>query len=222
MLKLIIGNKNYSTWSMRPWLLLTAFEVPFEEYVEFLAPQETLRRRLLTHSPSARVPVLVDGDLYVWDSLAICEYISEQHLQGGGYPAEATARARARTLAAEMHAGFSALRDAMPMNIRARRRVEIGKAVQRDIARIDEIWAQAAAQRGDGKGGWLCGRFSIADCFYAPVAMRFATYEGIELSAAADAYRQRLCAHPAVQKWCTGALAEDGIVPVDEVGEEVQ
>lgn len=219
MLRLIIGNKNYSTWSMRPWLLLTAFQVPFEEQMESLAPAETLRERLLRHSPSARVPVLVDGAVHVWDSLAICEYVSERYLQGGGYPEEAAARAMARTLSAEMHAGFSALRDALPMNIRARRRVELDKKVHHDIVRIDAIWSQVPAQY---EGGYLCGRFSIADCFYAPVAMRFATYAGINLSAAAQDYQQRLYAHPAVAAWRQAALTETEIVPIDEAGEEVQ
>lgn len=225
MLRLIIGNKNYSTWSMRPWVFLKAFEVEFEEHLELLTPADTVRERLLRHSPSARVPVLQDGELRVWDSLAICEYVSERYLNGGGYPADAVARAEARVLTAEMHAGFAHLRDALPMNIRAKRRVELDKKVRADIARIDEIWshypARYQSKSQNNEDGWLCGRFSIADCFYAPVAMRFATYADIALSNAATHYWQRLCAHPAVQAWRQGGLAEDGIVPVDEAGEDI-
>lgn len=241
-MRLIIGNKNYSTWSMRPWLLLTAFETPFEETVENLAPPQTLTARLLKYSPSARVPVLQDGEVCIWDSLAICEYVNERCLNGRGYPAAAPARAEARALVCEMHAGFAALRAALPMNIRAKRRVNLSEAVRADIRRIDDIWRETPARygpspsnnggEGDGEngGGFLFGAFSIADCFYAPVAMRFATYTdaeggtegGIKLSPLAQAYAERLRAHAAVAAWTRGALAETQIVPKDETGEEVK
>lgn len=219
MMRLVIGNKNYSSWSMRPWLLLTAFGVAFEEIMEALAPAETLTARLRRHSPSARVPVLLDGDLCVWDSLAICEYVSARYLDGRGYPASVAAQAQARAIVAEMHAGFHALRRDLPMNIRARRRLQLSEAVQRDIRRIDEIWAHYPPQHG---GRFLFGDFSIADCFYAPVAMRFATYDGIALSAEAQAYSERLRQHKAIAAWCEGARAETAIVPADEAGEEIK
>lgn len=217
-MQLIIGNKNYSTWSMRPWLLLTAFNLPFDEQMEYLEPKDTLRQRLLQYSPSARVPVLIDGDLHVWDTLAICEYVNERYLNGRGYPADLTARAQARALVAEMHAGFSDLRNALPMNIRVRRRLVLSEAVRADIRRIDDIWSHYPAQHG---GDWLFEEFSIADCFYAPVAMRFLTYEGVELSAAARQYWQRLSDHPAVQAWRQGAVAETQTVQQDEAGTEI-
>ena len=214
-MQLIIGEKNYSTWSMRPWLLLRAFNVSFTEIVETLADEVSLCSRLLRYSPTARVPVLQDGDTVIWDSLAICEYVSETRLSGGGWPADAANRAQARALTAEMHAGFVALRTALPMNIRARRRVPFSDAVLRDVRRINEIWAAAPS------GGWLCGEFSIADCFYAPVAMRFLTYADIPLSAAARAYGDRLAGAGAVQEWCRLAFAETTVVAVDEVGDDI-
>ena len=199
---------------MRPWLLLTAFNLSFEETVEWLAPRRTLTGRLLRYSPAARVPVLIDGELTVWDSLAICEYVSETYLDGGGWPRRTAQRARARAAVCEMHAGFAALRGALPMNIRARRRLPLSAAVLADVRRIDAIWARA-------EGEWLFGDFSIADCFFAPVAMRFLTYEGIALSAAAEEYQQRLRACAAVRQWTRQALLETAVVEEDEAGEDV-
>lgn len=214
-LKLVIGNKNYSTWSMRAWVFLTAFDVPFDEIVESLADETTLRRRLLAHSPAARAPALIDGDLTVWDSLAICEYINDAYLAGAALPADPRRRARARAIIAEIHAGFADLRDAMPMNIRARRWIEITRAVARDISRIADIFAAA--------NPWLSGdRFGMTDCFYAPVAMRFATYADINLLAPAAAYCERLRDHPAVRLWIEQALRESEIVGADEVGEDIK
>lgn len=210
---MVIGEANYSTWSMRPWVFLTGFEVAFEAVFESLVPQATLRERLLAHSPAARVPVLVDGARTVWDSLAICEYVSETYLNGRGLPADMTSRATARSIVAEMHSGFGALRDEMPMNIRARRAVELSRAARADIARIDEIWATYA----DEKTGWLFGEFSMADCFYAPVAMRFLTYD-VQLSDAARRYHQHLCECSAVQAWRARSAQETSVVPKDEVG----
>ncbi|MCH9704662.1 MAG: glutathione S-transferase family protein [Proteobacteria bacterium] len=218
-MQLVIADKNYSTWSMRPWLLLTAYDVAFEEILESLEPDETLRQRLLQHSPSARVPVLLDGDLCVWDSLAICEYISEHYLNGRGYPQDAKCRAQARAVVAEMHSGFSALRAALPMNCRARRKLPLTAAVLADIQRIDEIWSHYPQQNSTD---FLFGDFSIADCFYAPVAMRFLTYADIPLSEKAQQYWQRLCVHPAVVAWQQAALCETSIVHKDEAGEEIK
>ncbi len=215
-MKLVIGNKNYSTWSLRPWLLLKHFDVAFDEVQESLKA-EGLSERLAVHSPSKRVPVLIDSDLHIWDSLAICEYVSEQYLDGGGWPADAAQRARARAISAEMHAGFNALRSELPMNLRARRKVTLSDAAQRDIARIDELWS---SQLNDVGGPYLFGDFSIADCMYAPVALRFPTY-GIELGEQATAYQQTLIENPSVREWVAAGLKETEIVEEDETGEDI-
>jgi glutathione S-transferase len=212
-LQLVIGNKNYSTWSLRPWLLLKAFNVHFEEVNVSLA-QEGLRDRLLEHSPSAKVPVLIERDLHVWDSLAICEYVNDVHLEGKGWPHSPKDRAKARTVTSEMHSGFFGVRGTMPMNIRARRRLDITQDAAKDIARIEEIWAD------HHRSGWLFESFSIADCFYAPVAFRFLTY-GVELNEAASQYMHKLLAHPALEEWVNAAKAEAEVLDVDEAGEDV-
>jgi len=212
-IKLVIGNQNYSTWSLRPWLLLKAFNVHFEEVSESLNANQ-LSERLLAHSPSAKVPVLIERDLVVWDSLAICEYVSEIHLEGKGWPHTAKNRAKARAITCEMHSGFSALRNAMPMNIRAKRKIAIDAAIQQDIQRIDDIWSN------HHRSGWLFETFSIADCFYAPVALRFETY-GVELSERARKYQHKLLAHPALKEWSDSAMKETEVVEQDEAGVEV-
>ena len=212
-MKLVIGEANYSTWSMRAWLFPTALNIPFEEHYVSLTPEATLSERLATFSPTRRVPVLIDGDLTIPDSLAICEYISERHAEGRGWPASVGNRAAARALVAEMHSGFSALRAEMPMNIRARRRINPSTAAMRDIRRIEEIWENRKKEPLDD--------LPIVDCFYAPVAMRFATY-GIALSKAAQGYADTLRQHPAVVKWIEKAGAETTIVEVDEAGEAVE
>ena len=212
-LKLIIGNPNYSSWSLRPWFLLKAFNIHFESTKISLA-QENLREALLEYSPSAKVPVLLDRETAIWDSLAICEYINEIHLDGKGWPRLPKDRAMARVLTCEMHSGFFALRNNLPMNIRARRKVAISPAVAADIARIDEIWSAHHAS------GWLFETFSITDCFFAPVAFRFKTY-GIELSDKASAYMEKLLSHPAATAWQKGAAEDHEILDVDEIGEAV-
>jgi glutathione S-transferase len=215
-MKLIIANRNYSSWSMRPWLLLSEFGLQFELVEESLGGGD-LKERLLRHSPSCKVPVLIDGGLTVWDSLAICEYVSEQHLGGKGWPQSSASRARARSVSAEMHSGFMGLRSEMPMNIRAKRTVMPSKAVSRDIRRIDEIWTDCRVQYA-GEGDWLFGRFSIADCMYAPVVMRFVTY-GSGLSEPGQRYMETVLANSSVKAWITAALQETEIIPEDEAGE---
>jgi len=212
-IKLVIGNKNYSTWSLRPWLLLKAFNIQFEEINESLQP-DALRDRLLVHSPAGKVPVLIEPDVLVWDSLAICEYVSDVHLDGKGWPHTAKNRAKARAICCEMHSGFNALRAALPMNIRAKRKVALSAALEIDIARIDTIWSE------HHRAGWLFESFGIADCFYAPVALRFETYN-IELSPDARAYQLKLLAHPALLFWIEAARAETEVVAADEAGIEV-
>lgn len=213
-MKLVIGNKNYSTWSLRPWLFMHANGMAFEEIQESLR-SEQLSARLSQYSESCRVPVLLDGDISVWDSLAICEYISENYLDGKGWPTEKKARAEARAICAEMHSGFSALRSELPMNCRLKKDVEISEAAKKDIKRIESIWSQYATQLSDGSFR-LFGQFSIADCFYAPVALRFKSY-GISVSGVAEKYAESLLSHPSVQHWVSQALEETEIVEEDEV-----
>ncbi|OWW18816.1 glutathione S-transferase family protein [Noviherbaspirillum denitrificans] len=204
-IKLVIGNKNYSSWSMRPWVAMTAFGIPFEEVRIALGKPET-SSMIAQHSSAGRVPVLVAGQTTVWDSLAICEYLAEQFPDKGLWPHDAEARAIARSICAEMHSGFTGLRNAMWMNIRAS---FPGKGrtpdSQADIARICEIWEDCLARSGPHH--FLFGDFSIADAYYAPVVMRFRTY-GVWLPPALQAYVDRVVAHPAVAKWIDGALKE--------------
>ena len=216
-MRLIIGNKNYSSWSMRPWLLLDAHGIEFQEQMVSLATPR-LRQQLLKYSDSACVPVLQDGDVSVWDSLAICEYISDQHLGGKGWPEDAADKALARSVTAEMHSSFSALRNEMPMNCRARRYIELSDEAKKDVERIDQIWSKYA--RVDSLGEMrLFGQFTIADCFFAPVIMRFLTYEP-DVSVLARSYMRSMKSHPSFQKWLTDALQEEEIVEVDETGVE--
>lgn len=217
-MKLVIGNKNYSSWSLRPWLLMKNAQLDFEEVQETLCAQG-IQDRFSQYSPSKRVPVLVDKELSVWDSLAICEYISENYMDGQGWPDDPAARAHARAVVCEMHASFSALRNELPMNCRAIRSVEETQACQKDIQRIDDIWANTP-QRYDKQQPWLFGRFSIADCFYAPVALRFVTYQ-IALSDKAQAYANLLLANPWLQEWVAAGKAESEIIPEDEAGTDL-
>lgn len=211
-LTLVFGNKNYSTWSLRPWLLLRHFGVPFHEQRVALSTPETAAV-LKPISPTSCVPVLLDGDLAVWDSLAICEYVSEQFLGGRGWPADSRARAQARSLAAEMHSGFQALRSAWPMNIRLQRKLAPTPGVAACIKRIDAMWSDCLARHG---GPWLFGDFSIVDAMYAPVALRFHSYQPA-LSVAAERYLQSVLGHPAIQKWMEAARGETEIIEEDEI-----
>jgi glutathione S-transferase len=211
-LTLVFGNKNYSTWSLRPWLLLRHFGVPFHEHRIRLSTPETAAV-LKPISPTGCVPVLLDGDLTVWDSLAICEYVSEQFLGGRGWPADPRARAQARALAAEMHSGFQALRSAWPMNIRLQRKLEPTPGVAACITRIDAMWSDCLERHG---GPWLFGDFTIADAMYAPVALRFYSYQPA-LSVTAGRYLQTMLANPAVQEWMEAARAETEIIEEDEI-----
>lgn len=213
MLQLVIGNKNYSTWSLRPWLLMSHFDVAFEEIMESLGPEQ-LSERLGQYSASNKVPVLLDGDVCVWDSLAICEYINEQHLEGKGWPVNVENRARARSISAQMHSGFGAMRSEMPMNIRAKRKLVLSDEALGDIEAVQALWQQSIEASG---GPWLCGEFSIADCMFAPVVMRFMTYT-IKLTPAAQTYAQQLLALPAIKQWINDALVETEVVPADEAG----
>lgn len=215
-LKLIIGNKNYSSWSLRAWLLLSSHRVPFEE-VRVPLDQADTRRSLLHYTEAAKVPVLQDGDLTVRDSLAICEYVSEQYLQGGGWPSTVQARAEARSCSAEMHSGFPGIRGRLPMNCRAtRRRIPLDTALEEEVARVDRIWS-SSRETWSGGGPWLFGEFSIADCMFAPVACRFKTY-GISISDTAAQYMRSILDHEAMGEWIQQARAEPETIDVEEVG----
>lgn len=212
---LVVGSKNYSSWSLRPWLFARKAGYDFDERViHFDAPD--YQAQIAAVSRSRRVPVLLVGTNAVWDSLAICEFVAES--TGRGLPRNALARARGRSVAAEMHAGFAALRDQCPMNVRAHaRRVASTPALAADIARIDEIWSEC--RREFGGGGWLLGEFSVADAMYAPVCFRFATY-GAALSESAGAYLAHALADPAMREWAEAALIEGHPLPeVDAFGQ---
>jgi glutathione S-transferase len=221
MLKLFIANKNYSSWSMRPWVLMRQSGIAFEEIMvpfDDMAASSEFKRQVLPLNPVGKVPVLVDGGLAVWDSLAIAETLAERFPDKHLWPANPAARARARSICAEMHAGFTGLRTHCPMNIEASL-PEIGALVWRDkpgvrtdVARIQAMWEELLAQHG---GPMLFGSFSIADAYYAPVCMRLRTY-ALPVSPTVQAYIDRVTALPAVADWITGALAEQHFVVEDE------
>lgn len=204
-MKLVIGNKNYSSWSMRPWVAMTAFGIPFQEIRVLLARDDTATQ-IAHYSAAGRVPVLLVGESAIWDSLAICEYLAEQFPEKNMWPQDVGARALARSICAEMHSGFTGVRTAMPMNIRV---PFPGKGrtpeAQADIGRISEIWENCFAISGAHQ--FLFGDFTLADAFFAPVVMRFRSY-AVSLGPALDAYLERVAAHPAVAQWIAGALAE--------------
>jgi glutathione S-transferase len=217
-MKLIIGNKNYSSWSLRGWLALKAFDVPFEEIKLSLFSDE-FYTELAKHSPVGKVPVLVDGDLSVWDSLAICEYINETYLDGKGWPVDKSKRAVARSVVADMHSGLFGIRTEMPMNCRARRHVELSDQAKKEVATLDALWTKLRAENAQN-GDYLFGKFSLADAFFAPVMFRFKTY-GIALSAAASEYQTTMLMHPAMQEWLDDAIAETDVYAAGEIGEAV-
>jgi glutathione S-transferase len=208
-LRLVIGNKNLSSWSLRPWILLRQAGIPFKEELRlFEAPG--WRDRIRDASPSGRVPALHDGDLVVWDSLAICEYAAELHPEAGLWPADRDARAVARAVSAEMHSGFAALRKELSMDIVARvPRKTRSHETARDIERTLAIWEDCRARFGErsGAGPYLFGRFSVADAMYAPVVWRFRTYDVPVTGRAAEWYRLML-EHPAMRAWEADAEAE--------------
>ncbi|MBF5043003.1 glutathione S-transferase family protein [Aggregicoccus sp. 17bor-14] len=206
-LTLVVGSKNYSSWSLRPYLALAHTGQPFEEVVIALDAPDTAAN-IARHSPSGKVPALRHGELTVWDSLAICEYVAELFPQAGLWPKDAAARAVARSVSAEMHSGFLALRQNCPMNIRARK-PGVGlqaPGVAQDIARIQQLWRECRTRYGAG-GPFLFGAFSIADAMYAPVLHRFVTY-GVALDAQLSAYRDAVLQLPSMQAWTKASLAE--------------
>ena len=212
-LRLIIGNKNYSSWSLRPWLALKGAGIAFEETVISLdAPDFKVRVTAL--SGAGRVPVLIDGDVRVWESLAILEYLAEKFPNAGLWPKDAGARAHARAIACEMHAGFQPLRRRLPMNVaRPVKPLALDDGGASDVARIDAIWSGCRAKFG---GPFLFGRFGAADAMYAPVVWRFHTY-AVEVSAASRAYMRAVMALPAWIEWRDAARRETWVLPHDEV-----
>lgn len=217
-MKLIIGNKNYSSWSLRAWLMASKAGLDF---TEVLLPLDTdiFYREIVKYNPAKKVPTLVDGSTLVWDSLAICEYINETYLDGRALPTSPIQRAKARSIAAEMHSGFQALRNEMPMNIRAKRKVELSDAAKRDIERVDQIWSGQMKEFEQAES-WLFGDWSIADMMYAPVVMRFKTY-GIALSQDAQRYMDFVLTDPLLNRWIQEALKETSIVEADEAGIDI-
>jgi glutathione S-transferase len=213
-LHLIIGNKNYSSWSMRPWFALTVAGIPFEETVISLDAPD-FKPRLLAESPAGKVPVLIDGDTHVWESLAILEYLAERFPQAKLWPADAAARAHARAISSEMHAGFLPLRRACPMNMwRPVMTREYADDVQANVARVDATWSDCRARFGAG-GPFLFGHFTAADAMYAPVVARFHTY-GLPASAASRAYMRTVMDLPAWRAWHEAALKESWVLPGNE------
>ena len=221
MLKLLIGNKNYSSWSMRPWVLLKQAGIPFEEVMvrfDSFDADSTFKQQLKDATPTGKVPLLQDGDLAVWDTLAIAEYVAEQYPDKQLWPADKAARARARSICAEMHSGFTALRGNCPMNIEAQL-AEAGAliwrdkpAVRADVQRLVDMWTELLAQHG---GPLLFGSFTIADAYFAPVCMRLKTY-ALPVSPAISAYVDRVHTLPGVQAWITQALAEKDFLDFEE------
>ena len=212
---LVIGNKNYSSWSLRPWIWLRQAGIAFEERRVALFT-ETMAADLAPYFSDDKVPVLVDGDVVVWDSLAILEYLAERFPDAPGWPRDRAARAMARSLAAEMHSSFAALRGALPMNCRKRfPGYPITPAVRADIDRITALWERARANHGQS-GPWLFGGFSIADAMYAPVAFRLWGYDA-RLQGAAQAYVAHFLAQPAMKEWKAAGEAETEVIKADEV-----
>jgi glutathione S-transferase len=212
MYTLYVGNKNYSSWSLRGWLVTKLSGAPFKEIVVPLAGL-TPNPANFPFSPSGLVPCLHDGDNVVWDTLAIAEYLAERH--PGMWPADPAARAWARSITAEMHSGFGALRSEMTMCIRERVDVRPWSPLLRqNIERVNQLWNESRRRFGQD-GDFLCGAFSIADCFYGPVAFRFQTY-GVVPEGEASAYLAALLAHPLMQEWSKAALAETTVLDADE------
>ncbi len=221
MLKLYIGNKNYSSWSMRPWVLLKQSGIEFEEVMvrfDSFEGESVFKKTIGAINPTGTVPVLDDDGLVIWDTLAIAEYLAEQFPAKKLWPTDAKDRAHARSICAEMHSGFGALRSACPMNIEADL-AEIGAivwrdkpAVQKDVARIIDMWTQLLEKHG---GAMLFGPFTIADAFFAPVCMRIKAY-ALPVPSAVMAYIDRVTALPGVKSWIDEALAEKDFVIFDE------
>jgi glutathione S-transferase len=214
-LHLVVGNKNYSSWSFRPWLAMKVAGIAFDETVISLEAKD-FKARVTAISGAGKVPVLIDGDIRVWESLAILEYLAEKFPEAGLWPKDAAARAHARAVASEMHAGFLPLRRHLPMNVwRPVTSRPLDDGSKADVARIDAIWSDCRTRFGAG-GPFLFGAFSAADAMYAPVVWRFHTY-AVEVSAVAGAYMNAMMMQPAWREWRDAARREPWVLPHDEV-----
>jgi glutathione S-transferase len=210
-LKLVIGNKNYSSWSMRPWLALRANNIAFEEIFIPLYTGDADKQRILDVNPSGKVPALIDGDVTIWDSLAIVEYAAERFPEARLWPGDRAARAHARSISAEMHSGFMALRNECGMNLhRPIGAIALSDEARANIARIRQIWTRCRAAYGKS-GPFLFGAFGAADAMFAPVVHRFRTY-AIALEPEAQAYMDTMMSLPAFQEWTRAALAETIVI----------
>lgn len=211
--RLVIGNRNYSSWSLRAWLFLEESAVAFDEIrIPMFTP--SWADEIASYSPARRVPVLLDGDVAVWDSTAIFQYVRERHTGAVGWPEDDRARAHAQSVAGEMHSGFLAVRDELPQNIRARRRLDasgLSAACRDQIARIDALWSDCRA-RYARRGPWLFGGFSLADIMYVPVALRFLTY-GIAISPAGREFQNAVLGHRMIAQWIAAARDEPETIP---------
>jgi len=210
-LKLVIGNKNYSSWSMRPWLALRANDIPFEEVLVSLYSGEADKQRILDFSRSGKVPILVDGNVTVWDSLAIIEHIAERFPEKRLWPEHPAQRAHARSVSAEMHSGFAALRNECGMNLhRPVRAIELSADARANIARVEEIWRECRERHGQS-GPFLFGAFGAADAMFAPVVHRFRTY-AVAVTEETQRYMDAMISLPAFAEWTRAALAETIII----------
>ena len=215
-LKLVIGNKNYSSWSMRPWLALRASHIAFDEVFIPLYTGDTDKQRILEFTPSGKVPALVDGEITVWDSLAIIEYVAERFPEAKLWPDDRASRAHARSISAEMHSGFMALRNECGMNLhRPIKAIALSSEARANIARIEQIWIECR-RRYAKAGPFLFGAFSGADAMFAPVVHRFRSY-AIEVAAEAEDYVTTMLALPAFQEWTRAGLAETLVIEKFEI-----
>lgn len=208
-LTLVIGTKNYSSWSLRPWIALKVAGIPFQEILVRLRQADT-REQILKHSPAGKVPILKDGDFLVWDSLAILEYLSDRFPGANLWPSDRDARAIARAVSAEMHSGFAALRQQLPMDIRSTFPLVADAAAEGDIARVQEIWRDCRGRFGGG-GRFLFGPFTAADAMYAPVVTRMRTY-GVPLDPVSRAYCEAVTGLPAMREWEAASKAESDVI----------
>ncbi|NNK14354.1 MAG: glutathione S-transferase family protein [Desulfofustis sp.] len=214
MYTLVIGNKNYSSWSLRGWLLLRQFQIGFDE-IRLPLYSEIFSEKIKDYSPTGLVPTLVSGDLSIWDSLAICEYIAEQHPALHCWPEDVQARAIARSISSEMHSGFFQIRNLLPMNIRRHRAIDtISADLAKEIERVCDIW-KSCRQFYKGDGDFLFGSFSIADVMYAPMVLRFKSYL-IEVGESEAEYMQSMLALTSLQEWIDAAVAEEEVIVLYE------
>lgn len=217
-LTLIIGNKNYSSWSLRPWVLMKQNNIPFQEDRLALFTDEA-REVLSLYNSDFKVPLLKDGDLVVWDSLSILEYLSEQYLDNKGWPSNVKARAVARSLSAEMHSSFNCVRNELPMNCRKQfQDIQLSAGAESEIERIQMLWNTCREEFGEG-GEWLFGEYSIADAMFAPIALRLKGYN-ISVGEAAGTYIQSVLNQPCIKEWIEAGALETEVIEMDEIEAE--